>query len=126
MKHILCATALLLTLTICCCAAVWRIASLTGEVSALLQEAEDALSSSRYDFAEAKIAEAHALWIENRGFWGTVLRHSETDQLTESLELLLNHVQRHDQTELWAQLVTARTKLRHLAEMEQAFYYNFL
>ena len=126
MKYIFCATALLLTLAICCCAVVWRISELTTVISTQLQNAEEALRRGDFELTEAYVSEAHRCWLRHQGFCGTVIRHAETDTLSEALTLALFHAKLQNRVELQSLLVTLQSRLQHLSDMEQAHYYNFL
>ncbi len=126
MKYFFCAVVLLLILAVSCCAVVHRIAALTAETSAQLERAMQYLSEERFEDATMLITQAHADWLAGKGFWSSVLRHSETDDLGYEFEELLQKLPFKDTGELIPQLAVLRARLQHLAQMEQAFYYNFL
>ena len=125
MKYICCALALLLTLAVCCWVVILRISSLTEEIHLLLQEAGVALRLQQSERADEAIRQANALWQQNTGFWCSVLRHSDTEKIFDDLGRLQWEADAPIEKRLTL-IAELCVQLRHLAEQEQALYFNFL
>lgn len=126
MKYIYCAIALLLVLTFGCCMVVQRVSALTGLCIQQLEQARLQLSSAHFDEAAASIRQVQQTWLSHKGFWASVLRHSEIEELEYDLAELLQKVSFEEPEELLPSVAVLQAKFRHLAEMEQAHPYNFL
>lgn len=126
MKYFWCAAALLLALGLGCALAVQRVGCISDEISALLEAAQDAARAE--DMAETlrQVDRASVCWERAQGFLSSVLRHAETDELSRQFESLRQYVLLEDREEAICRAVELAALLRHLKEMEQPYYYNFL
>ena len=126
MRNFWSALALLIALAIGCWLAAARVGTLTEQTAAELEAARVAAQEENMAAAQNCVEAAAKLWQGHEGFWGTVLRHTETDALSYRFEALRQWAALQDREEVLCGIAELKAMLRHLADMEQAFYYNFL
>lgn len=93
---------------------------LVDGLSAPLTQAQALVEGGQWTQAEALTHNAYDAWQEQRPFVHTLLRHADTDRITEGFRVTLSHLRQQDCVEYSAANSALLTHLEVLAEIEQA------
>lgn len=98
----------------------------TRESEAYLQEAAEALTEDDFSAAVLLAGKAERSFARRRELLGALLSHEELDEISVDFSDLLVYGAEDSREEFRARCEALRFRLRHVAEMDVPFYYNFL
>lgn len=98
----------------------------TEESEAYLQEAAAAAATDELSAATTAAGRAEAAFERRRKLLGALLSHEELDEIAVSFAQLGVYGEEGSREEFRAQCESLRFRLRHVAEVDVPFYYNFL
>lgn len=113
---------ILLLLALC----IWNTLVLRQQLTesaALLQQAAQA---ETLQAASDLVREASALWERRAGYYGTVLRHDETDTIATGFAALLAYAAAGEETDFRGRCAELAAQLEHIAKMEMPLPGNIL
>ena len=103
-----------------------HIRQLTNEMIYLLSSAQEMSRQNQWDTALQMTQSAYASWEEHHTYLHVVMNHSDTDQILQSFEAVLQYLKIKESDQYLAANVDLITQLTLLAEMEQPSLVNVL
>lgn len=103
--------------------------SLTGQLKHaedLIKKARTEVRAEEFETATDTIASAETHWNDHMSFFGTVLRHDETDEVLYDFAALGDLAQSEDTGEFLSRSATLLARLHHIAQMEKPLLHNIL
>ena len=126
MKRIWIATGILLLLLVSTLAHSFYISSLTGQITAVLHEAEARAEQGQWDSAQQLTETAWEKWKSRDAYLHILLRHSETDNVYTGFCEVAEFIQCQEGGEYSAANAQLIAALELLAEAEQLTLKNIL
>lgn len=126
MKRVLIALGLLLAIFAGTLAHGWYLTSFTGELTALLTQAESGAERGDWATAKALTDEAHQKWDEKDMYLHVLLRHSETDQVYSGFHEVEEFINCQEGGEYSAANARLMAEIDLLSEAEQLNLKNVL
>lgn len=126
MKKLYSALGILLVITGFCWFTAWRVDDLCNTSASLLEAAETQVMLGDYDAAVETVNHSFRLWNRHEGFFGMVLRHTESDDVGILYPVLQEACRQKDQREFLLRARELAANLRHLGRMEQPYLFNIL
>lgn len=96
------------------------------ETEAPLQEAAAFFPAEDYDAILSLVEDARLAWESHRGFFSSILSHSELEDVAYSFDSLTAYAARGEMAELEDVYLRLRSMLHHLRQQDQPHYYNIL
>jgi hypothetical protein len=126
MKKLLLPLALLALLVGFCCYTTWHVDQLCSDCAQLLEEAGQRCQLGDFEEGLALCNQAKQNWDHHEGFFGTALRHTESDDVGIAFPALLESCRQEDLEEFSRRDLELIAILRHLSRMEYPYYFNVL
>ena len=126
MRKMALSVGILVLLTAFCWFTAWRVDSLCGKASELLEQAETHAVQGDYAGAGETAAQAFQMWNRHEGFFGMALRHTESDDIVVLFPALIEAAGQKDQGEFLLRIRELKASLRQLGRMELPYLFNVL
>ncbi|SMC45488.1 DUF4363 family protein [Papillibacter cinnamivorans] len=126
MKYLMIALALLAAIFASVMANASYISVKTGEITALLEEADRRADSGDWTGAEDLTKKAHEEWTSLGDYLRIVLRHDQVDEADRSFSEVLGFIECQEAAEYCATNDSLVTHLKQMNDMEQLSLSNFL
>ena len=104
----------------------WHLKGSLGQLSSLLDHAQVLAEEGDWTGAEGLAQEAFRRWEAREGYFYTVLRHSDVDQVRTGFREVLGHLRRREAGACAAATLRLTAELELLWEMEQLTLQNLL
>lgn len=126
MKRFLSAVGILVFLLAACTASALVVNSYCIKTISHLEKAKESAESKNYSAAYIHSKKAAEQWQSKAGLLGTLLRHSEADQVETGLAKLSSYAQTRDHDEFLALCAEVICSIRHVRDMELPLLRNIL
>lgn len=103
-----------------------RVTSITDQISGYLEEAQTAVVQGDWETAANLTEDASTAWKGAEDYFCIVLRHADTDEVSNSFQEVMGFIQWEEEAEYTSANNALIKKVRHLSEIEQLTWANVL
>lgn len=126
MKQLLIYTGMLVAIFCAALGNTVRVENITDQIAGHLEEAEAAVIQGDWEKADGLTEEAHQEWEKAEAYFCIVLRHADTDEVSNGFQEVIGFLQWQDEAEYTSTNHALIKKVRHLAEVEGLTWANLL
>lgn len=126
MKRLWISALLLVALFVTSIAHTQRVAHITEDISALLEQSAAAATADDWSTAHNSTAQAMELWEQTEPYFSVMLCHSNTDEVSTAFQEVLGFLAHQSAPEYASANATLIAKVEHLAEIEALNWSNLL
>ena len=126
MKYLTIGVSILAVLLCLCLLFAWLSKTYLEETERPLREAAGYFPAGDCDSILPLVQEAHAVWASHKGFFSSILSHSDLEEVNYCFASLTAYAARGEMAELQDNYNRLRFMLEHLRSMDQPLYYNIL
>ena len=126
MKYLLAGIGILALLLCAGILVTWRSDRCLNETESALRLAADHFPLRDFPAIRADLDAAQAVWHSHHGFFGSILSHTELEEVNGCFASLLAYAEQEEMAELKDAYARLTAMLAHLREADRLRYYNIL